>query len=82
MKSGLARILAGALVAATFAGCGESHAPRHAAATSAAAAEPTPDTTPVEPLRTPAGLALKPEAALPPAAARTPSAAPAAKATP
>jgi hypothetical protein len=35
--------------------------PRHAAAPQTPAQEPTPDTTPIELLKTPAGLVLRPE---------------------
>jgi len=80
---GFARLLACALTATVLAACGERHSPAHDSSTPVVAAEPTPDTTPVEPLRTPAGLALKPEPATTPAASPgAPSPPPPAKATP
>ena len=51
------------MAALAAAGCGSKAAgkERHAqAAPASEAARPTPDTTPVEALRTPAGLVLKP----------------------
>lgn len=56
----LVRIAAG-LAACSLAGaCGGGHAERHVAEkTAPAPAPPTPDTTPIEVLRTPAGLVLK-----------------------
>ena len=55
--AGLALILAAA--AATEA-CGErAHAGGHHASTAPEPAPPTPDTTPIDALRTPAGLVLK-----------------------
>ena len=51
-----------AVTAALVPGCGrKSRRPQHGArsATAAPQAEPTPDTTPIEALRTPAGLVLK-----------------------
>jgi hypothetical protein len=47
--------------------------PRHAAAQQTPALEPTPDTTPIELLKTPAGLVLRPEQ---PSATPSPAAAP------
>ena len=61
MKLGRSAGLALALCAAVSAACGHKtrtggHAAEHA---TPAPAPPTPDTTPIEALRTPAGLALK-----------------------
>ncbi|MFY9552967.1 MAG: hypothetical protein WAU32_17620 [Thermoanaerobaculia bacterium] len=71
-----------ALAGSTALGCGgKSHGKGHAAheATPAAPA-PTPDTTPIEALRTPAGLVLKLESATTPApSAPSPAPTPAAK---
>ena len=62
MKRGFAGVLLSVATAAALVGCGgEGHARRHEGSATAALPEPTPDTTPVEALRTPAGLALKPE---------------------
>ncbi len=62
--------------AALSAGCGGKHGAdsHHDGAETAAPAPPTPDTTPIEALRTPAGLVLKIDTATTPA--RTPSPAP------
>lgn len=65
-------------VIAASARCGGAHEAASHEAPSAAPAPPppTPDTTPVEALRTPAGLALKPGEAVttqPPAPAPTPA---------
>lgn len=74
MKRAFAGLLGSALAATIAAGCGGGReAARHETTPQAAAAEPTPDTTPVEALRTPAGLALKPESAATPPAGATPS---------
>jgi hypothetical protein len=77
------RLLAATMLATALAGVGLSEgcggrpaARRHASEAQAPAAVPTPDTTPVEALRTPAGLALKTSVEQP----RTPS--PAAEPTP
>ena len=75
-------LLLAVLLAAS--GCGGKTPREHApAAAPPPAPAPTPDTTPVPALRTPAGLALKPETS--PAAAEpsvSPAAPPAAKAAP
>ena len=56
----LVRIAAGLAVCSLTAACGGGHAERHVAEKPAPApAPPTPDTTPIEVLRTPAGLVLK-----------------------
>ena len=72
------------LVATGFAaaGCGSKAGTheRHAQAAQTPEAPPTPDTTPVEVLRTPAGLVLKLGEA-PPAVTPSPSASPAAQPT-
>lgn len=79
-------VLLAFLVVATPA-CGRKKAARaHGAEEAAAPAVPTPDNTPIDVLRTPAGLVLKTEE-LParettPAPAATPAASPAPKATP
>jgi hypothetical protein len=75
------RRTAALLLAATgfaAAGCGKAVGDkRHEQAAQAPeAARPTPDTTPIEALRTPAGLILKP-GENPPAATPAPSASPA-----
>jgi hypothetical protein len=56
--------IAGAIIAA---GCGGGHGEGHHAAEKAtpAPAPPTPDTTPFEALRTPAGMVIKLEAPTP-----------------
>jgi hypothetical protein len=80
MRSVRVRIIAvlASVLALMLAGvaCGKKgRAPRHASAATPAPAAPTPDTTPIAALRTPAGwLLLKPDH---PAATPTPSAAPA-----
>lgn len=57
---------------ALAAGCGRGHrAAMHATETQTAAPDPTPDTTPIAALRTPAGLALKIDQ--PPAVTPSPS---------
>ena len=62
MKRGLPGYLGSILVVAVTIGCGGGRrAAAHDATPQAIVPEPTPDTTPVETLRTPAGLALKPE---------------------
>jgi hypothetical protein len=71
MKRRSLRMLACALVAAATVRCGERHASRHEAPAAITVVEPTPDTTPVESLRTPAGLALKPEPVTTPASSAT-----------
>jgi hypothetical protein len=56
-------LLLGIALAAPLGGCGgKKRVAKHASAHSetSAALVPTPDTTPVQPLRTPAGLVLKP----------------------
>ena len=55
------------LLAAATSGCGEkAHRSAHGAASTAPEpAPPTPDTTPIEALRTPAGLVLKVDAPTP-----------------
>jgi hypothetical protein len=66
----------GALCAVLFAcGCGsEAGGSRHAAERpTPAPAPPTPDTTPIEALRTPAGLALRIDVSSTPAPAATPT---------
>ena len=71
-----------ALAAASALGCGgKPHGKRHAAhAETPAPPAPTPDTTPIEALRTPAGLVLKLESVTTPAPyAPTPAPTPAAK---
>jgi hypothetical protein len=72
--AGLALILAAA--AATGVACGErAHAGRHGRASAAPEpAPPTPDTTPIDALRTPAGVALKINEAPTAAPALTPTA--------
>jgi hypothetical protein len=73
MKRGLPGFLGSILVILVTTGCGGGRqAAAHGGTPQAVAPEPTPDTTPVEALRTPAGIALKPE---------QPSATPAATAT-
>ena len=64
MKFFRAAAVLAALLLAAAPGCGtKSHAPRHGAENAPPApAPPTPDTTPIEALRTPAGLVLKIEA--------------------
>jgi hypothetical protein len=76
---GAAAVLAACLVPV---GCGGGeHSERHAAErTTPAPAPPTPDTTPIEPLRTPAGMVLKINEPTAPPAAQT--AAPTAVPTP
>jgi len=55
-----AGLLLALAAAATSAGCGKAqHSAHDTAKTSPAPAPPTPDTTPIEALRTPAGLVLK-----------------------
>ena len=63
------RITAVLLAAAVAAGCGGKHeaAGHGGEAATPAPPPPTPDTTPVEALRTPAGIALKPVVTQPPA---------------
>ncbi len=53
--------MVGILAVTISAGCGKSHSAKHSSGQDApsAALAPTPDTTPVEALRTPAGLVLK-----------------------
>ena len=54
------RALPALLLFLPAAGCGRKpHAPRHAAAQASPAPAPTPDNTPIEALRTPAGMVLK-----------------------
>jgi hypothetical protein len=54
------RALPALLLFLPAAGCGrKSHAPRHEAVAAAPAPAPTPDNTPIEALRTPAGMVLK-----------------------
>ena len=56
------------------AGCkGKPHGDDHHAAGSTPAPPPTPDTTPIEALRTPAGLVLKIDASTTPSPAATPA---------
>ena len=56
----IAGIAAGLAACSLAAACGGGHAERHVAEkTAPAPAPPTPDTTPIEVLRTPAGLVLK-----------------------
>jgi hypothetical protein len=65
-----------AVTAALVPGCGsKSRRPQHGArsATAAPRAEPTPDTTPIEALRTPAGLVLKIETQTPSGPLRGPT---------
>lgn len=75
------RRMAALLLAATalsLAGCSKTGAhQRHAQVQTPEAAPPTPDTTPVEVLRTPAGLVLK-LGETPPAVTPAPTASPAA----
>ena len=75
------RLIASAMILcfAAAGGCGrESHHPAHGGAEKAAPepAPPTPDTTPIEALRTPAGLVLKIDGAQTPAPSLTPTPAP------
>jgi hypothetical protein len=65
MRASVVLFLASA--AALPAGCGSpSHEERHAAEkVTAAPAPPTPDTTPIESLRTPAGMVLRLDAPTP-----------------
>src|SRR5262249_1745125 len=75
----LATILAAVLalfLSLSVVACGKkkAHAAAHGEARASAPAPPTPDTTPIAKLRTPAGLLLKPERST---AMPTPSAAPA-----
>jgi hypothetical protein len=65
----------GVAVLSLAAGCrGESREAQHAEAATPAPAPPTPDTTPIEALRTPAGFALGLQEATPaPPAEPTPS---------
>lgn len=75
MRRLFAGLLGLALAMTLVAGCGGGREGRHGRATpQPTALEPTPDTTPVEALRTPAGLALKPESTPTPSAGSTPSA--------
>ncbi len=54
-----------------LAGCGAAHETAgHEAAATTPAPPPTPDTTPVPALRTPAGIGLKPDVVTPPPAAK------------
>jgi hypothetical protein len=54
------RALPALLLFLPAAGCGRKpHAPRHEAVAAAPAPAPTPDNTPIEALRTPAGMVLK-----------------------
>jgi hypothetical protein len=73
------RLLAAAIVGSLAAsGCGGSHGNEHPKAAEAAQPAPTPDTTPIRDLRTPAGIALartEPPAAPSPAPTATPAAA-------
>jgi hypothetical protein len=65
-----------AVTAALVSGCGRtSRRPQHGvrSATAAPRAEPTPDTTPIEALRTPAGLVLKIDAQTPSGPLRGPT---------
>jgi hypothetical protein len=76
MRRLLAALVAGSLAAA---GCGGSHGDEHPKAAEAAQPAPTPDTTPIRDLRTPAGIALaktEPPAAPSPAPTATPAGAP------
>lgn len=82
MKRRCAGIVGGVLLAVASLSCGEGRRARHEGP-AVTAVEPTPDTTPVETLRTPAGLVLKPETgATPPAGATAAPSAPTARATP
>jgi hypothetical protein len=78
-RGSIAIALLAATACITLAGCGakEAGGDRHAPAAQAAGpASPTPDTTPIEALRTPAGLVLKLSAA-PAAVTPAPSPSPA-----
>jgi hypothetical protein len=74
MKRAVTGLLGCVLVIAISSHCGGGRDAGRRRPTPQAAAEPTPDTTPVESLRTPAGLALKPEPTVTPAPAQTPTA--------
>lgn len=76
----LAGLVASAAVAASWAGgCGHKAPRRSHAAVQAEPAPPTPDTTPVASLRTPAGWLLLKTETPPPASTPTPAAGGAAK---
>jgi hypothetical protein len=59
IRIGLSGLLSGFLTLAVVRCGGGGHSRSHPAPTRAPASVPTPDTTPIEALRTPAGLILK-----------------------
>ena len=69
MRRLVAVVIAGALASSA---CGGSHGGEHAKKADPALPAPTPDTTPIRDLRTPAGIALGTNETAPPAASPSP----------